>query len=129
MKWSKFRAKHSVKPRCLDLKKLDPKLVESLEELNVALMRRVVTGPSDLPSPNQDIQLRATVGRSKEAIGDLGWTNAEFLPVAEINDGDLLVVALAVAENPIYAYFHDGGDFDMLYSSIAAGLQALRHID
>jgi len=78
-----------------------------------------------LPVPNEDIVLGEPIPLSATAIGELLWHDEEYLPIAKVNDGDLLVVNLINPAHSIHAYFHDGGEYDLLYDSLRSGINEL----
>lgn len=90
---------------------------DGLPDLQLQLARRIKEGKNFLPAPNQDIELREVVPLNPKAYRRLQWIRRTHVPIAEINDGDLLLIALCQPVGAVVAYFHDGDEFEVLYSS------------
>jgi hypothetical protein len=94
-------------------------LPSGLQEIHTTLEGRIESGRTLLPLPNQDIELRGAIPLNPRAYRALGWDRRTYVPIAEINDGDLLVVSLDRPFGAVMAYFHDGEHFDVIYPSVA----------
>jgi len=86
--------------------------------------------PVQLPDPNGDLYLTEVLPLNPSAMSVLGWKRTSgYVPIAALRDGDLLVVKLDAnerGETPVYAYFHDGGEFELLYKDISELSEAIR---
>jgi hypothetical protein len=91
---------------------------------------RVLQEPLQLPPPNADLFVTEMLPLNPAAMSSLGWKgDLPYVPIAALEDGDLLVVALGPTpgeRGSVLAYFHDGGKFERLFSGVTQFLQALR---
>lgn len=85
--------------------------------------------PVRLPPPNEDLVVQGRLALTEEAMKELGWlAKTPFLPIATLEEADLLVVDLnAPSEGslPVHAYFHDGGEMVKIFDDVASLSSAL----
>jgi hypothetical protein len=91
-------------------------LPSGLQDSHTMLEGRIKSDPTFLPSPNQDIELRGVIPLNPRAYRALGWDRRT---IAEIHDGDLLLLSLDRPFGAVMAYFHDGEQFDVICASVA----------